>query len=256
MDKTKITKFVKDACKTVSKHSPEILVAAGITSMVGATILGVKYTPKALKLIEAAEEKKGETLTPKEKVKTCWKCYIPSATTGLIGVACIIGASNVTARRSAALATAYKLSETALSEYREKVVETIGEKKEQAVRDLVAKEKVEKTPVIKNEVIVTDKGNTLCYDSISGRYFKSDIEKINKAVNTVNKRMLYNTYISLNEFYDELGLGHTVLGEDLGWNVERDKLLDIYFSSQIADDGTPCLVMEYEVTPKYDYYKI
>lgn len=256
MDKTKFVKFFKDAGNAVSKHSPEILVGIGITSMVGATILGVKYTPKALKLIEAAEAKKGEALTPKEKVKTCWKCYIPAATTGVVGVACIIGAHSVSARRSAAIATAYKLSETALAEYREKVIETIGEKKEQAVKDLVAKEKIEKNPVSKNEVFITEKGNTLCYDSISGRYFKSDKEKIDKAVNTVNKRMLHNTYISLNEFYDEIGLPHNDVGDELGWNVDRDSLLDVYFSSHIADDGTPCLVMNYEVSPKYDYYKL
>ena len=42
------------------------------------------------------------------------------------------------------------------------MVETIGEKKEQTVRDAVAKERLEKNPVENKEVIVTAKGDTLC----------------------------------------------------------------------------------------------
>ena len=257
MDKTSVMKFCKKIGDSVVKHSPEILTGIGIAGMFGAGMLAVKETPKALRHLEEKKKvEQKEELTTKEVVKTTWKCYAPAVATGVLGAACVIGAGSVSARRSAALATAYKISETALAEYREKVIETIGEKKEEAIRDLVAKEKVDKNPVSKNEVIVTEKGNTLCYDSISGRYFKSDKDKIDKAVNTVNKRMLHNTYISLNEFYDELGLPHNKLGDDLGWNVDRDSLLEIYFTSHVADDGTPCLVMEYEVAPKYDYYKL
>lgn len=257
MDKTSVMKFCKKIGDSVVKHSPEILTGIGIAGMFGAGMLAVKETPKALRLLEEKKKvEQKEELTTNEVVKTTWKCYAPAVATGVLGAACVIGAGSVSARRSAALATAYKISETALAEYREKVIETIGEKKEEAIRDLVAKEKVDKNPVSKNEVIVTEKGNTLCYDSISGRYFKSDKDKIDKAVNTVNKRMLHNTYISLNEFYDELGLPHNKLGDDLGWNVDRDSLLEIYFTSHVADDGTPCLVMEYEVAPKYGYYKL
>ena len=66
--------------------------------------------------------------------------------------------------------------------------------------------------------------------------------------------MVYDNYVSLNEFYDELDLGHTTVGDDLGWNMENG-FIEIYFSSQIADDGTPCIVVNYDVAPKYDYYK-
>lgn len=56
------------------------------------------------------------------------------------------------AKRTAALATAYKLSETALTEYKEKVVETIGEKKEQLVRDKIDKDHIDKDPVSKKRL--------------------------------------------------------------------------------------------------------
>ena len=256
MDNSKMKAFFKNAQSKVSKHTPEILIGVGIAGMITTTVLAVKETPKALKLIEDKKklEQKDE-LTPVEVVKTTWKCYIPAVTTGVLSTACLIGASSVSARRNATLATAYKLSETALTEYREKVVETIGEKKEKTVRDKVAEEKVKKNPVSKNEVLVTEKGNTLCMDALSSRYFTSDIEKIRKAENDINKRMLSESYVSLNDFYSEIGLSSMELGDDLGWNVDRDGLLEIYFTSTITDDGRPCIVMNYEVAPKYDYSK-
>ncbi len=65
---------------------------------------------------------------PKDIIKTAWPCYIPAAV-GAISVFCLIGASSTNLRRNAALATAYTLSESTLKEYQEKVVETIGEKR-------------------------------------------------------------------------------------------------------------------------------
>lgn len=255
MKKPDVTKIIKNTKAVMSKHSPEILTAIGIAGMISSTVLAVKATPKALMLIEDARYEKGEDLTAIEKTKACWKCYIPAAVSGVTSAACLIGANSVNAKRNAALATAYKISETALTEYKEKVVETIGEKKEKTVRDKVAKGKVDKNPVSKNEIIITEKGNTLCYDAISGRYFKSDIEKIKKAANELNRRMLSEMYISLNEFYHSLGLHETSLGDNLGWNIDEG-LIELDFSSQIADDGTPCIVVDYLIAPRYDYSKL
>ena len=212
MGKTNLATIAKDIRKFASKRSPEILTGIGIAGMITTTILAVRATPKALELLE--EQKKEESvdeLSSFEVVKVAWKPYIPAMVTCIASTACLIGASSVNTKRNAALATAYKLSETALSEYRDKVVETIGEKKERIVRDKVAEERVKKNPVSKNEVIVTGNGKTLCFDPISGRYFMCSIETIKKAENTLNKQMLHDIsgYVSLNEFYDELGLDHT-----------------------------------------------
>lgn len=256
MHKPNLANLMSNTRQFVSKRSPEILTGIGIAGMITTTVLAVRATPKALQLIE---EKKNEDwvdeLSPLEVVKTAWKPYVPAAVTGITSVACLIGASSVNAKRNAALATAYKLSETALTEYREKVIETIGEKKEKTVRDKVAEERVKKNPVSKSEVIITNNGTTLCFDPISARYFKSSIDKIKRAENELNKQMLHDIsgYVSLNDFYDELGLDHTSVGDDLGWNVDR--LIDISFSSQLNDNGEPSVVLDYLVAPKYDFYK-
>lgn len=253
MNKKGISNFIKTVGNKLSEHSPEILTGIGITGLLSTTVLAVKATPKALRLIdEKKEEYDTDELTNMEVIKTCWKCYIPAAVTASVSVACIIGANTVNNKRNAVLATAYKLSESAFSEYKEKVIETIGEKKEEEVRDKIAKDRIERNPVNNNEVIITGKGDVLCYDVVSGRYFKSDVDKIRKAENTLNKKLMNDMYCSLNEFYDLIGLPFTQMGFDLGWNV-NDSLVEIEFSTQLSEDDTPCVVIQYSVLPKCDY---
>lgn len=272
MRKTNAPKIFKNIRSGLIKWSPEILTGIGIAGMVTTTVLAVKSTPKALMLIEEEKrrqnyelrqeaDEKGlkncpriDKLKPVEIVKTTWKCYIPAAVTCFVSVSCLVGASSVNARRNAALATAYKLSETALSEYRDAVVETIGEEKQKIIDDKIAKDKLEKNPVSKNEVIVTEKGTTLCYDGIFGRYFESDIDTINRAITKINREVVVNMYASLNDFYSELGLSPTKIGDDLGWNIDDGEIV-VEFSSQIAEDGRPCIVISYNVAPSRDYYK-
>ena len=254
MSKEGLKRTIKSAGRVLTKYSPGILTGIGITGMIGATFMAVKATPKALYLIEAKkEESEVEELTPVETIKTCWKCYIPATLTTVVSAACLIGASTVSAKRNAALATAYSISEAALREYQEKVVEVVGEKKEKAVRDAVAKNQIERDPVTKSEVVIIDSNsNTLCYEPLSGRYFKSTIDKIKKAEIKLDRQMIQEMYVSLNDFYWEIGLDGTDLGNKMGWNLSKG-YMDLSFSSQLADDGTPCAVIVYGIPPVYDY---
>lgn len=250
-----LSNIVKNTQMVLTKHSPEILTGIGIAGMITTTVLAVKATPKAMKLIE--EKKKEEhvdKLTPVDTVKTTWKCYIPAVVTGMTSAACLIGSNSISARRQTALLTAYNLSTAALTEYKEKVVETIGEKKEQVVREAIAKDKIEKTPVNKSEIIMTNKGETMCFEATSSRYFKSDIESIKRSVNELNRRMLSEMSISLNEYYSELGLDNTSIGDEMGWHID-DGLIELDFSSLLASDGTPCVVVDYLTPPRYNYTK-
>lgn len=235
-----------------SNHSPEILTGIGIAGMITTTVLAVKATPKALKDIKEFEENvlsEDEKIKPIDAVKVTWKHYLPAAITGTASVVCLIGASSVNARRNAALATAYKLSERALTEYREAVVETIGEKKEREVRDTAAKNKVEQTPINNKTVIVTGKGDSLFLDTTCNQYFRSNVDKINKAVLDLNKRMRDEMEITLNEFYYEIGAGRVDVGDDLTWSID-DEYIDVHFSA-IPVDGEPCMVISFKTMPKY-----
>ena len=254
MNKAGLKQTIKSAERILTKYSPRILTGIGIAGMIGATFMAVKATPKALYLIGTKkEEAEVEELTPVETIKTCWKCYIPATLTTVVSAACLIGASTVSAKRNAALATAYSISEAALREYQEKVIEVVGEKKEKAVRDAVAKNQIERDPVTKSEVVIIDSNsNTLCYEPLSGRYFKSTIDKIKKAEIKLDRQMIQEMYVSLNDFYWEIGLDETDLGDKMGWNLSKG-YMDLSFSSQLADDGTPCAVIVYGIPPVYDY---
>lgn len=255
MTKHSLARAAKRVQLTLSKHSPEILTGLGIAGMISTTVLAVKATPKALRLIdEAKHEEHKDTLTPIETVKVAWKPYIPAIVTGAASVTCLIGASSVSLKRNAALTAAYKLSESALSEYREKVVETIGEKKEKAVREKIAEDRIANNPVDKGTVYMTDKGHALCFEPLSGRYFYSDIDKIKAAINNLNERMLNDPfgYMSLNDLYDELELEHTSQGDSLGWNISNG-IIRWDFHAKLSRDNEPCLVLDYINAPVYGY---
>ena len=260
MNKHALTKFAKDMRLSLSRHSPEILMGIGIAGMITTTVLAVKATPKALQLMESKKiELEVETLAPVDVVKTTWTCYVPAAISGAVSIACIIGSNSVNAKRNAALATAYKLSETALTEYRDKVVETIGEKKEKTVRDKVSEEQIKNNPVSKTEVIVTGKGKTLFFEPLSSRYFYSDLELIRKAANNLNWKINtdpFDVSVTVNDFYAEIGLPSTATGDSLVWNLGTG-MIDIYPSAQMAEedsehDGEPCIVLNYSSPPRYE----
>ena len=260
MQKVDVAKGLKTIKSFAVKHTPEILTGVGIAGMFTMGVLAVKETPKALKAIDAEKKRLSEelgepvdNLTPVETVKVTWKYYVPAAVTGVISAGCLIGASSTNLRRNAALATAYKLSETALSEYKDKVIETMGERKEKTVREKVAQEQIKKNPVTNTEVIVTEQGNSRFHDPMSGRHFTSTIDKIKKAENNLNNTMLHDItgYATLNEFYDEIGLPHTDVGDNFGWNTTN--LVKIDFYPILEEDGTATIVLDYINRPDYDF---
>lgn len=250
--------FTKRAVITLKKHSPEILTGVGIAGMLTTTVLAVKATPEAMRRIDKKKtEGRHKKLTVVQTINAAWKCYIPAAITGVTSTACLIGASTLNGRRNAALATAYSLSETALREYKDKVVETLGEKKEEAIRESIDKERIERDPPSQSILMAEGGGKTLCYDATFGRYFYSDIETLRHAANKLNRQMNVTSepYISLNEFYMEVNLPIVDAGDQLGWNMYRGAI-ELEFSSQLANGNTPCLVMSFKVMPDYKYTDI
>ena len=191
LPKLNLSKVAKNMQHTLGKYSPQILTGIGVAGMITTVVLAVKATPKALELIEdKKEELDADKLTIVDTVKAAWKPYVPAAVTGVLSTVCIIGGNAVGTRRTAALAAAYKISETALHEYKDAIVETVGEEKAKEVKEKIVQNKLDKNPVVEKQIIVTNKGTFLCYDSLSGRYFQSDIETIRKAQNDINDYLL------------------------------------------------------------------
>lgn len=246
--------------KVLIKNSPQILTGIGIVGMVTAAILAVHETPKALKLIEEEKkEQKKKELTKTEVVQTTWKCYVRPVGLGLISIGCVVGGQRESLKRTAALATAYSLSEAAFKEYREKNIELFGEKKDKEVYGKIAEDKVAQNPPKPEKIIATGKGDSLFYDPLSDRYFYFSIDKMEKVENRMNKRLISEMYISLNDIYKEIPnlgpIGDSV-GEGVGWSVDKD-MISIDYSPIIVPDGPfadqPCIVLRWHIAPRNDY---
>lgn len=267
-----IKAILKNTIQLVSKNSSTILTTAALVG-VGTTVFGViKATPKAVDILnekKGAMENLNEDLEAEEVTeeefkehrkqiyiqftKDMIKVWWPVALTVCGTVAAIIGSHTIDQRKQAALAATLSLTEGKLNDYQDKVKETIGERKEQKVRDAIAQDKVTNNPPVDTEVINTGKGDVLCFDAVSGRYFKCNADYIRSRVNVLNQRLLSEMWISLNDLYYEIGLPTIKIGEDIGWNVNNDGLIELDFSSTLTEDDRPVLVLDYYVEPRFDY---
>lgn len=248
-----ISKLLKQAEKFTSDNSPAILTGIGMAGTVTTAYLSGKASIKAYRLLEEEEAirrvhlNNKELLEPREIVLLTWKEFIPPAVTGTLTIAAIFGANHVNSRRAASMAAAYSITEKAYSEYRDKIVEKIGDKKEQEYRDEIAQERVARNPEDQSTVIITDGGEVLCYEQFTGRYFKSSMETLKQAANQINYDILHQGYASLTDFYHEVGIPRTGLSDELGWNT--DQLLEINYSTTLSTDGRPCIAIDYNTQP-------
>lgn len=237
-------------------NSPSILTAFAVTGAVTTAVLAGRASFEAAQIIALQEGIEGVSGDPKQRLKDRVRLaaplYIPAISAGVVTVACIIGANQIGNRRAAAMAAAYGLSEKAFTEYRDKVVEKIGEKKERAIVDEVAQDRVNANPPNKEIIILS--GDVLCRDDFSGRYFTSSAEKIKAAQNEINHQVLNDYYASLSDFYHKLGLRSTAISDQVGWNC--DKMLEIIFSTVLSEDERPCLSVGFRTSPIRDFYRI
>lgn len=254
------TKFLKKAGSTIKKVSPQIMTGLGIAGFIAAGVHAVKVTPKAIELLDNEKKALGRKLTTKETIGCTWKLYLPAVTESLLSAGLLIASNVVSTKRTAAIASAYTIAAKSAKIYAEKVVETVGEKKEEMISQK-AKEEIlkEKGPVDDNQVIVTNSGECLFYDEVSGRYFTSSINKVEAARNKLNDQLINEMYCSLNEFYWEIGLKGIDLGNNVGWNIDQG-IVEINKRPVITEnmDGVqmPVIYISYNVEPRYDYGKL
>ena len=196
--------------------------------------------------------KLGRPLSKTEKFKLVWIHYIPPAALGVTTVASIVMASRISSKQIAGLVVASGVSERALQEYKTKVVEKLGDKQEIALRDEIAQDRVDITPA-SSQVIIAGSGDVLCFEPLTGRYFNSTIESIKQAENKVNYDIIHYDYASLSTFFEEIGLRPTDYSDTVGWNVGNR--LEVRFSTAMAEDKRPCLVIGFLTHPIVDYDK-
>lgn len=238
--------------KLIKSHSPEILTALGVSGLITTSYLASKASFKAAEVIDHEQyildlEDKSHPLDNKEKAKLVWKLYIPTVISGTVTIGCIVMASKSHSRRTTAAVTAYSLTEKAFSEYKEKVVEHIGKGKEQKVRDEIAQDKVTRAfESCSNEVFIFEDGEVLCCELATGRFFKSEMELLRRAENEINAKVVNLLYVTLDDFYDLVGLNHTSMSDKHGW--DSAKLMKLEFTTTLSPNNKPCLAFDYNYT--------
>lgn len=235
-------------------HSPELLISAGVIGMVSSTVLAVKATPKAIRLMEDKKSELGVTyLTKKETIEVTWKQYAPSVALTILSAAGIIVGTTKNMKRSAALATVYALSENTLREYQRKTVEVVGKEKAAEIEREVAKAHLKDRPVFNQNdsseyVANTGNGDQLMFDTLSGRYFRSSKNAVDSAVNYINKQLRTESTMSANAFYNELNIPTIGAGNYIGWNIDNNDL-EVSYDSDIDKNGQAYVIISYYNRP-------
>lgn len=247
----------------VKRNASTILTCLGGVGVVATTITAVKATPKALRLIEEAEQKKGERLTKWEKVKTAGPTYIPTVGFGISTLVCVFGAHILNQRQQAALMSAYAFVDQSYKDYRRKLKELYGEEVDQEVREAIAIEKAEDISVRGSYLgtscdLALEENNSepqVFYDEHSGRYFESTVEQVLTAEYHLNRNYILRGYSYLNEFYEFLGIEETDYGSVLGWapNDEGMYWIDFNHRKLESEEGKDVYIIEMPFEPTYDF---
>lgn len=135
----------------LKRNSSTILTILGAVGVVATTVTAVRVTPKAVTLLEYAEEEKGEELTKLEAIKIAGPVYIPSIAIGAATITCIFGSNILNKHTQASLMSAYALLDNSYKEYRRKVQEVIGVKKEHQIKEEIVKERYDDNRIIHND---------------------------------------------------------------------------------------------------------
>lgn len=247
--KMEIGKVLKMMQSKIVKNAPKILTGVTVTGTIGASVSAARAGVLSGKEILLKEQELGRTLTAKEKFELVWTNYILSTILGGVTVTSAIAAAVMQNRRIDAISAVLAGTQQFATDIQEAVINKIGEKRYTDVRDDACRKKVEENPITQTTCVATGNGDSLMYESISGRYFTSDIESVRRAANDFQADIIGGISMSnsLNAWYDALDLPRIRLGEDVGWNL--DNPLKVRFSTTIAVDGRPCIVVDYLTMP-------
>lgn len=269
MKQNKLIKAITVISDNVEKNKPAVLLGCTIVGVILTATSAYKFGQKMTKIKKTYNEDmnkvdpadtKAKVSVVKEVAKEVIPAAIPTAIIGGATIACAVGSHSESMKRIALLTAAYNLSETTVKDLNNKMQDMLGDKKTKSIKDAIAKDKLnaDKSPIINENIIITGNGDVLCKDLHSGRYFYSNSEKIGQVINKMSSDIQTEMYISLNDFYSELGIPRIPLGDDLGWNIDdcQRGMLPITKSPLLTEDGRPCICIDYDVSPRFDYRRL
>lgn len=263
-NKTEIMKSVNGmASKTVmklKKHSPEILVVAGIAGTVVSAVLACKATTKVAEILD---ETKGTLDTIHEGMETgaingqeyttedgkkdtvvvyaqtgmkLAKLFAPAIILGTLSITSILASNNILRKRNVALGAAYAAIDKSFKEYRGRVIERFGEQVDTELKYGIKAKKFEEIEVdpetgkekkVKKTVMVADPNlqsdYAVYFDSKSRNYETNpDYNRMFLKAQQAfaNDKLQTRGHLFLNEVLDDLDLPRTPAGQIVGWTKD------------------------------------
>lgn len=239
----------------LKKHSPEILVVAGVVGTVVSAVMACKATTKVSEILEnsknaidsihdcQANEAMADQYTPEDAKKDLAivyiqtglklaKLYIPAVALGTLSIASILASNNILRKRNVALAAAYATVDKTFKEYRNRVIERFGDQVDKELRYNIKAKKIEKTVAgedgkekkVKEIIQVAETPGSSDYakffDSSSNAWEENpeyNLMFLKSEQNYANDRLKARGYLFLNEVYERLGIPPTKAGQIVGW---------------------------------------
>lgn len=237
------------------KHSPEILVAAGVVGVVASGVMACKATTKLSGILEEHKEQTnqinnyveehGHTSEYNEEdqkkdlaivytqtgVKVA-KLYAPAIILGAVSITAIVASNRILNRRNAALAAAYTVVDKGFKEYRGRVIERFGKELDRELRYNIKAKEVEE--IVANEdgteTVIKDTVDVATINTYSdyARFFDDgcigwdkdpefNLMFLRRQQDMANEKLRSTGYLFLNEVYDMLGIPRTKAGQCVGW---------------------------------------
>lgn len=263
-NKTEIMKSVNGvaskAVMKLKKHSPEILVMAGIAGTVVSAVLACKATTKVAEILD---ETKGTLDTIHEGMETgaingqeyttedgkkdtvvvyaqtgmkLAKLYAPAIILGTLSITSILASNNILRKRNVALGAAYAAIDKSFKEYRGRVIERFGEQVDTELKYGIKAKKFEEIEVdpetgkekkVKKTVMVADPNfqsdYAVYFDSKSRNYETNpDYNRMFLKAQQAfaNDKLQTRGHLFLNEVLDDLDLPRTPAGQIVGWTKD------------------------------------
>lgn len=162
------------------------------------------------------EEKTFVPASFKEAFDLTWKCYAPAGVSGVLTIACIIGSQYISAKQIAALTASVSFLMASRNQLEDAIREKYGEGALQELRQKMKLRKPEKE-IIKCIAEETGKGNLLCFDGYSGRWFRSNEDAVVKAIKTFSDMVKAGGYVSWNDLFKLYGIEESHFGFQWGY---------------------------------------
>lgn len=249
----------KGVRKLAIRHAPGILMGMGSAGVVTAVILAVKAGPKAVILTEQAETEKAKTipklddgsvcllapLTWKEKAAATYRLYIPPVGLTIFSLMCFWAAHGIDLKRQAVVAGLYSTAEATLQEYQRKVVDMLGEKQADEIRQSIGDDRTAQAqrnlpPPPEDYDLGSQKW---CY--LYGRRFPCSYNRIKEVQNEINDLMFREMYASEADLFYKLDptgewLRPDTAAKNTGWTVDNMLVL------RVNNPASPMLDIVYE----------